>query len=498
MNQSNRRRDDAPSEPWLERPAWTHPLGIAPQDPRGLQPVYTILVVVCALFAFSNLYLLIGGVAGALAAKDKPGRAGAAADGIVSTLFMTVAFGAGTVWLWRRRAARVSRTALLNRARFVPADLPIPLGGALSGRLDLPDELGVGGDGRSSIYCVRRTRRIETDEGKKVEREHAEQVGVTNSRVLPLSAWQSSGRDRQIHFSVPVPQGPPSDTAEPTLDRAIHEWRLHVELPAARGDADLIFVVPVFAVPTATSAAPEAAAEWAAPPLLPPPVAQCPEEIIAQIAMPSAPVARDRHELREIFAAGKLRFGDQPGAVGGQAVRLDPSCAFNVVLLRALGTAFVVGLVFVGAIVLPFFGSVGRYLALGPVLLALYFAACGARDMWRTWSGAVAVWAEPDAVVLRRATGKIERIQRAEIARFEIVPVGGSTTAQYFRINLAGRPAPGAALRPRRNLAEAVRTSEAAQALAHWLADALAAPRPDVIVTEEGIALMERLAGKRR
>ncbi len=486
-----------PQEPWKWRAEWTLPEGIPPRDTGSRHSLLRVVWIVCVVLAALNALKFLGGLIFALLERTHPLEALVVN---LASLFGALVFGTASVLLRRHGATSSVRTNTLYRARFVPADLPIPLGGALSGRIDVPAEFRITGEGRVSVFCLRRRRYIYNDEnGHDREREESAQVGVTNSRILPVAGWQTAGRGQQAYFTVPLPAGPPSEPDEPTLETPSHEWQLHVELATARGDVALTFLVPVFRVAAADPADDSAHAGAAVlPPPLPPAEPPRIADLAAQIAVPSEPVARDRYERLSIFAAGNLRLVDQPGAAGGEAVRFDPAAASQVVGLRILGILVLNFLFGCGIVVLLLLPLVGYYLALAAALFALYFNLCGAREIGRTLRGPAGIWAEPDAVCLQGKDGRIERIPRADVARFEITTLGGSSLAQYYRIILAGPPSPDSAVRPRRPLAEAVRSREAAQAVAHWLAAGLSAPAPGVIIAEPGLALLERLAGKRR
>ena len=403
----HRRAAEFPDEPWRWRAEWVDPRGMAQSAGRyaGIG-----LVAGIALWLMS---------APAMLAFQEEWRRGNHGIGL-ALIFPLV----GTLFLVQAGLARWRR-GKYGVARFLPAILPVPLGGVLAGVITVPRRVEATGPGRVVLECwlSTETRSSRSSAGK---RRRTELIEATTERVVGVEEWAAGFGGSRLPIELPVRGGAATTFLPASLEAAGREWRLRIEVPTAGADFVAEFVVPVFGV---------------------------------AVAMRNTPPPEGR-ALASAWQAAEVRVEAQPGVVGGEALVLPKGAGGAAGWVPTVyAVVFIIGT-----------GFVWVY---GPWLLALvlslvtWLVASCAWDFWN--GGGERVWVEADGVHVLR--GGVQRvISRYDVAAVEVSRSTSVGNRQCYTV--VGRRETGRSPRftPVLGL---VRSEEAAAAAVAWLEERL-------------------------
>lgn len=419
---ARRAREEAqPDKPWTWEPAWTTGTGI---EQSGRRHGRILLVVGLAAFglSFPGLIALPGEV-----------QKGNHAIWLV-LLFPLVGGGillSAALAVWRRRK--------YGRARFVPAALPLPLGGEIAGMVRVNRRVFAEGPGRAELVCWKTTL---TRSGNK--RSQREEVVARAERAIEAGAWRTMADESQVSVRLHVRGGAETTMAPLALDQPTFEWRLRVRAPTPGADFVAEFVLPVFRVAGADSSAPATGAAIETP------------EIRAR-------------ERSEVWRAAGVREVPQMKARGGTALTLPANVG-----RRHVGWPLLMAMILGGIAIGLWFTPVPGFFALA---LALFAALPWLAIVALLRRGGERVWVEEAALCSKTAAGEIRRLPLTDLEGIEQrvgVAVGEK---QFFRVQARRRSDGTRKLPGRFEIAEMVPGGEAAAQIAAWLRERVPATK---------------------
>lgn len=407
-----RRELAEPHRPWTWDPAWTRAGGLRQSGRRH--------GAVLMLFG-----LVFFGVSAPIVWIALPQELGKGNYGVLLVLLFPLVggwiFALALLDAWRRRKYGV--------ARFVPAGLPVPLGGEAAGMVVVSRPVVPIGPGRVTLDCWRTT--VTSSGGK---RRHREDAVATTERELGPDAWTTTAGESQVFVRVPLRPGEPTSMHTLTAGRPTYEWRLRVAMPTAGADFAAEFVLPVFLV--AATRAGE--------------VRDAPADVV--------PTPLDRAEK---WRAAGVREEPLAAAKNGRRLVLPANVGRPAMFLP-----LTMGMVLVGVAIA--LGWSGIWFAAGFVSL---FALVPVLSLGPLWSGGgEKVWVEPDALAIER-NGHVRRVPLAEIAMLESrnsVAVGHQ---KFHRVQARSLPGAGRRRGARIEIVSLVRGEEAAAEIMAWLGE---------------------------
>lgn len=396
-----------PEEPWTWNEAWVQRTGILQSGRRHGR----------ALLAIGLVFLGLGVPISATLLPRELARGNAAALlALVFPLFGVVVLVTALRDAWRRRK--------YGRARFVPAALPIPLGGELTGMIVVDRPVLPSGEGRVALDCW-----VTTDSDSRGRRQSDENASHTE-RAVARAEWTTARGQSQLFVQLPVRGGSATSMTPLTVNTPVFEWRLRVEAPTPGADFIAEFVLPVFAVAGA---------------------------VTSEAATP----ARSRVARPDIWRAAGIVEAPQPGAVSGSALCF-PAGIGRGVIWTPLGFSLIMGAV---AVVLGF--------SKAPLVLALavgFFAAVPLLAVFPLWrGGGERVWVERGAICVQPARGSQRRIELADVQALETRNSVGVGSEKFYRVNIRRRPGREGFIGRTVAVASLVRGDEAAGEVQMWL-----------------------------